>query len=850
MSVETVARGSTQRVRALNEELHRHAIQDRTGEWFDEPGTVVKKEWQRRDGKEYEDIIVRRALAFQAMLEQLTIPDAERTGSPKRTYEIVPGELIVGICPLGSLGIGGAFPEFMTEDEQRVGFVTSQDHVGSVIGHNVVNYTQVMTTGLRGIIEECDRRLESLLTAVDAPNTPTFDRIASKRSFFRAVKICCEAVVAYANRFGDLAEEEASKHPDRADELREVARICHKVPYEPPDSFHEALQSIWFMHVAMHATIDRMSFGRLDQVLQPFYETSRDQGMTDEQAQELIECFLIKGAGPLNYDVSTYEALDHNDYGAIVNAQPDLIDFRIDINNFWQQMVVGGKDKTGKDATNDCTYLFLDAYASCGAVSPVLYARVHRGSPKAYLERIAHTLRESGTNQPILYNDDVIIPALSGLSEFPEEYSNDYAADGCWEPVPQGVTDWTLGIVTLPQALECALNSGALITDDPEFLRGEPISTQTPRVDDNTSFDDLKEYVIRHMRNSIDKLVLSFYMYYLIPGASSPVPFYSALTEGCMEKGRDKTWAGPTFVLAGVLAAGLPNLVNSLASIYEWVYRRKVYTLPDVLTILRANYQGYEQAFHEFLDAPKFGNVIPRETPREGNPNLLMKEILDEYYKAMTAADELARYVFLERVDAAEVEQPGRARRIWELRRLADYAGPSMRDIFGDDFRIRLSAGCGTFELYAFLGRGCAASPDGRRRGEPLAPNFSPTSGTLRDGLGSFLESLDALGLDRFGAGAMSDVCVSKDDAPEGYLVRILEEFVRKNGSILALNLVSTDELNRLYMLAEEVREGTKDHSVLDPYLGVTVRVGGFQTPFVTMTQEQQLDYLGRGVKT
>lgn len=850
MRTEGLLRGSTPRVQDLIKEMLRHAKSDRTGEWFDKlPSLALSLVHGKDEPLEFEDIIIRRARAFQLMLEQLTIPDEEwPPRSQKHTYEIVPGELIVGVCPLGSLGIGGAFPNYLTPEEQRVGFLTSQDYIGSVIGHNVVDYSRVLKTGLKGILDDCERRLKELEGRLDSPGVAKFDRIESKKSFYRAVEICCNAVVAYANKFADLAKSQADKtsSEDRRNELHKIEKICRKVPYYAPETFHEALQSIWFMHLAMHATINRMSLGRLDQALQPFYERSvNNKEITEAEAVELLECFLIKASGRLNLNVSTYRALDHTDYGAIVNAQPDLIDFRCDINNFWQQLVVGGKTKEGKDATNDCTYLILRAFASSGIATPVVYARIHKYSPKAYLKEIAKTLVESGTNQPILYNDEVIVESLQGLPQFPPEYALDYAADGCWEPVPQGVTDWTLGIVIMPHALECALNSGALISDNPEFLRGEPISTQTPRADKIKLFSELKDYVNLHMQHLIDKLVLSFYKYYLIPGASVPVPFYSALSEGCMEKGRDKTWAGTTFVLAGVIAAGLPNLANSLAAIHEWVYERHAYTLPEVLEILRCNFVNHEQTQREFLSSPKFGNVTPSQTSPDGDPNLLMRELLQSFSNALEKAKNLAEHVFL---DDDKLDD-NKGRRLSELRRMADYVGPSMRKIFGEDFQIRLSAGCGTFELYAFLGKGCAASADGRGATKPLAPNFSPTSGTIRDGLGSFLESLDGLNLKKFGAGAMSDVSLSKKDASNDYLINILTKFVMHNGSILSINLVDSDELIQLYELSEEVREGRKDHSTLDDHLDVTVRVGGFQAQFVTMTREQQQDYLSRGVR-
>ena len=187
-------------------------------------------------------------------------------------------------------------------------------------------------------------------------------------------------------------------------------------------------------------------------------------------------------------------------------------------------------------------------------------------------------------------------------------------------------------------------------------------------------------------------------------------------------------------------------------------------------------------------------------------------------------------------------------RNITRLRRMAGYSGVSMQEYFGRDFNIAFSTGCGTFAQCAFLGMGCGASADGRYASKPVAPNFSPTSGTATHGAGAVLASLKGLGLDRFGLGAITDMCFDKKNVDLKFMKEVIRKFMENNGNIITVTVVGPKELDKIHTLCNEVREGEKEADVLFEYNDVSVRVGGWNGPFVALTKVQQEDYLKRSL--
>ncbi|MGE5340866.1 MAG: pyruvate formate lyase family protein [Candidatus Omnitrophota bacterium] len=833
-------KGSTPRTQELLRMLTERATTDRSGEWFSqemfpEVSTLVG-----------EDIIIRRARACEAMFQTMANPKYSET---THTFEIKKGELIVGVIPLGSVGLGKAFPQYMNEKERRLASVTSRD-VQSVFGHNCPDFERVLNHGLKGMLDFCKERIEFLQIEKDYPlgkNTGA----SKKLDFYRAVEICSNAIVAYAAAFADLAESESQKTTDASwkQDLTEIARICRKVPLYPADTFHEAVQSIYFMHLALHSTMDLTSPGRLDQVLQPYYEKDvAANRLDDARATELLECFLIKCAERLNMTSAYLVQQDHLDFGTGLGTNPVFLDQFASANNFMQNIAVGGRTRDGRDAVNQCSYLFLDACMNVGLPTPAVCARIHKDSPAPFLEKIAECLKYSGASLPIVYNDDTITPGFESAG-FPIEEARDYVADGCWEPILNAKGDWTFGTLNMLTVLHCAVNSGAVPSSNPSLLRGSKKSYATPLPEQLDTFEKLQEAFRLHLQFFVDQVVLNIYKFYTIDQSVTPTPILSSILSTCLKVGMDKTWGGAEYIVGGVISTAIPNAANALAAVKKFVYEDNKYTLRQIVDAISYNFgkssaltdskkkELYGQIQTDLISAPKFGNG-------DSYADDIMKWLMDEYRSAIYKAEALADQVFLD-----IPKTPAEEREMSSLRNLVGYSGVSMKEYFGSKFDINFNAGAGTFGQYSFQGQGIPATPDGREDNQPLAPNCSPVSGTVKMGVGHALKSLDKLGLDRFGAGVMVDLCLEENVFDVPTLVSVIKQFVAMNGNITSISVIGSDTLNEIFNIAEEVRQGKRPASDLNPYSQISVRVGGWNAPFVTFTRDQQMDYLKRIMK-
>lgn len=817
-------RCSTNRTASLLQHLKDQSLGDRSGEWF-------QQQMFPEIGKLHSEkpVIIRRALAFQAMLQAMANPaNSIITGS----FRIKEGELLVGVTPLGSVGLGKEFPHYMTVQERRLATITSRDEE-SMFGHNSPDFIRALESGLGGIIQFAEDRLRFLEIDLGC-RLGTVDGLHKKMEFYEAVIICCRAVIDYANAFAGLAQDMAVAETDgvRRAELRHIAAICERVPEKPAETFHEALQSIWFTHLALHATLDFVSIGRLDQVLQPYYEASLGRGeITRETAVELLECFLIKGAGRLNMTTAYLQSQDHLDFGTGLGTSPVFLDQAASANNFLQNIVLGGQTPQGMDATNDCTYLILEASGNVGVPTPTVALRLHAQSPQTLVDKAADTLKRGCAGFPIIYNDECVVSAFE-KDGIPRADALDYVIDGCWEPILNAKSDWTFGMVNLLTVLECALNSGALLSSNPSLMKGQKKSYATKAFAEMASFEDLLEAVRFHIGFFVDMVGLGIYRFYTIDASVTPTPFLSALLGDCLKKGIDKTWGGANYILGGIISTAAPNCANALLSLKKYVFQERKYQPDQVIMALRGNFVGWDQMLADFRKAPKYGND-------DDEVDSLMRWLMDEFHAAVQSTKSLCDEVFLSESAGSDAE------RIDRLRNLAGYSGGSMKERFGDDFNIHFTTGSGTFGQYVAMGWGVAASADGRKSNDPVAPNCSPASGTVDKGIGHIFASIRKLGLDRFAAGVMNDICIdARYETPD--IARILRSFVSSRGNLMSVSLADADMLQQVKKLCDDVRAGNANPSVLDPYSWLSVRVGGWNAPFVTLTAAQQSDYIKR----
>lgn len=832
-------RGSTERVQYLMKLLRERAASNRSGEWLTNdmlPDIANKK------NAEDIPIIVRRAKAFSAMLMAMV---NEKNSKKTFTYEIRPGELIVGTMPLGSLGLGKVFPNYLTEREKEVAFFSSRS-IDSVLAHNVPDFNRVLKGGLKKIISICSMRLELLRVDYEFP-IGARKGMEKKIHFYEAVKICCEGVVKYAMRFAELAGKKAQKEKNaqRKAELLEISRICRKVPYEPADGYYEALHSIWIVHLVLHASASHLSLGRADQILQPHYLKSikspkkyaiGEKEFTRALAQELFECFVIKNSERMMLNTTNLVEQDHTDFATGMGANPFLVDQEVTINQFMQNIVVGGQTRNGKDATNDCTYIIIDACTAVGLPTPVLNVRLHKKSPKKLVSKVAESAVNAGNGQPIVYNDESIIPGMNESPKIPIEEVRDYVVDGCWETLLNAKCDFNYNMINMLTVLECALNGGAGIVKSRMQLRGPKKSFMSTLPDQIKTFAELQKIIRQHLRYFTNKAGLQLYSFYMLESSTTPTPFFSALLGQCLEKGIDKTWGGADYILSGMVYIGMPNAANALTAIKEWVFDKKVYKLDNVVNALKNNFEGYKGMRCNFAKSATFGN-------NNDKADSMMRWLMDSSYEAVKYAEDLCDEVFVERPRSLKERK-----RIKRLRHMAGYSGTNMKDRFGKNFNITFSAGCGTFAQYAFFGTMSGTSADGRLAGKPVAPNFSPVTGTAVNGAGGILSSLKKLGLKRFGLGVMVDMCFDAKETSQEYMEEVLRKFMKDGGSIISLTVVNQEDIKKVHKLCNEVRNGQKDTEVLFPFNHITVRAGGWNSPFLALTQAQQEDYMKRSL--
>ena len=435
------------------------------------------------------------------------------------------------------------------------------------IGHFLPNYEKMLRLGVKGYLESIDGQQGDL---------------------YQAVRIACEGLVELAQRFAAEAERQSAGEKDqvRANELKEIARICRKVPYHPAETFHEGLQSLWLTHMAVNleGLNSAISFGRIDRYLYPYYKSDLERGgISPDAARELLLCFSAKCTEHvflLSEKVSQY----HGGYLVV------------------QAAVVGGMDRNGQDAVNDLTYLFLDVMEEAGLRDPNYQARVHAGSPAKYVERVAQVARR-GNAVPAVFGDEAAIASL-GAHNYPLEEARDYGVVGCVELALPGKSFFSTdaGLFNLPLCLELALNQGK------RFKSGRRVGVATPDPTTFTSIEQVLSAFQIQVEFMVSRMVSDLQVVEKGNRDHHPTPLSSMLVDGCLESGKDVTSGGALYNSSGVQGVGVADVADSLAALDHVVFQRRKYTMPQVLTALRTDFRGAPEIQAELVQAPKYGN--------------------------------------------------------------------------------------------------------------------------------------------------------------------------------------------------------------------------------------------------
>ncbi|MBY8992224.1 MAG: hypothetical protein KGD58_15875 [Candidatus Lokiarchaeota archaeon] len=592
---------------------------------------------------------------------------------------------------------------------------------GTNEGHISAGYEKLLKVGYSGIIKQVELHQSELIE-----NEPDFQE---KFDFYEAVKIHYKAAIQFSKRYSDLAYDMALKEKNevRSRELSNIGDMMKKFAIGTAESFYEAIQLIHFTQNIINIIYQRsvVALGRLDQILWPYYKIDLENKLiTKEFALELIEELNLK----LTWNIT----LLPTDYTTIANA----------LGQNTQTITISGVNKEGNDATNELSYLFLEAYKNIKALTTDLSVRVHKKTPDRFLREVLKVFQS--TSGIAFYNDDIIIPAMKEAGNSLEDARN-YAIIGCVEPSSQGNTFAATGriFINLPGVLELTLNNGYCnLTKQISGLEtGDPVNF--------TNYEELYNAFINQLRYNIEKSVkiakvgdeetIKFF----------PQPFVSALIEGCIEKGRDYTAGGAKYNFSSITAYGFATLVDSFYNIKNLIYEEKVMALPEFIEILNSNFNGEEE---------------------------LRQKLINKYDKWGNDKEE---------VDKLAIE-------LWDL-----FCSEVVKHKCSRNGRY--NPGAYSMGVHVIEGLFSRASADGRKETKPLSNSLSPVNKVERNGITAVLNSIAKLNYDQATNGVAVNVRIHpqnlESDENINKFKHLLKGYFDSGGMQLQPTVVSTETL-------------------------------------------------------
>jgi formate C-acetyltransferase len=460
----------------------------------------------------------------------------------------------------------GVFTEFM---EQRTPGHTAGDK-------------KIFTKGLFDIKKEIRDRKDQINS-----NEVGFEK---KIEELKAMEISADGMIAYSNRYAVKLEilYKKEKNHDRKKELKQMIKICRRVPANAPRTFWEALQHYWFVHVGIVTEAnpwDAFSPGRLDVHLFPFYKKEiSKKTLTKEKAKELLELFWLKfnnQPAPPKVGVTAAESNTYNDFSKIN---------------------IGGLTSEGEDAVNDLSFLILEVLNDMRTLQPNTAAMISEKTPDEFLLRCLDVIKP-GFGEPPLFNFDGVVKQLMRQGKNLKD-SYESGCTGCVETGAFGKESYILtGYFNLPKVLEITLNNGF----DP--LTGKKVGLQTGKPKSYKTFDDFFYAFKKQLRFFIDLKTKGNDIIEEIYAKNLPVPFLSLWIDDCIDKAKDYNYGGARYNTQYIQFVGLGTTTDSLVSIKFNVFECKNYSLNQITEILKENYQNNEETRQIFINkTPKFGN--------------------------------------------------------------------------------------------------------------------------------------------------------------------------------------------------------------------------------------------------
>ena len=597
--------------------------------------------------------------------------------------------------------------------------------------HLAVNYGKMLSEGLAGY----EQRTRDLKASLDLTDPASIDKYV----FYKAVLIVIDAVRQFAARYAKLAENLAAKEPDakRKAELLEMARICAKVPYEPAESFREAVQAVWFIQLILQIESNghSLSYGRFDQYMFPYYKKDMDAGkISQEEALELLTCLWIK-----TLTVNKIRSQAHT----LSSAGSPM----------YQNVTIGGQTTDKKDAVNDLSFLVLKSVAQTRLTQPNLTVRYHKNINKAFFDECVEVMK-LGFGMPALNNDEIIIPSFIRWG-VKEEDAYNYSAIGCVETAVPGKWGYRctgMSYINFPRVLLCAMNNGVDMTSGKRFTKGYGY------------FKDMESY--EELLSAWDKTVREMTRYSVIvenaidKASERDVPdiLCSALTDDCIGRGKTIKEGGAVYDFISGLQVGIANMADSLAAIKKLVFEEKKLTTGELWDAILDDFQSPE--------SKRIQDMLIHEAPKYGNDDDYVDNLVVEAYDSYL--DEIKKY-------------------------------PNTRYQRGPIGGIRYG-GTSSISANVGQGVGTMATPDGRHAHEPLAEGCSPAHNADKNGPTAVFKSVAKLPTEKITGGVllnqkMTPQILAKEENKQKLEMLIATFFNRLHGYHVQYNIVSRETL-------------------------------------------------------
>ncbi len=811
-------------------------------------------------------VAVRSGWAARVLLGQVLVDESigfrgqrvvdGKTVNGTDTYRIQPSEILVGAMPNLGLGEGKYLIDFARDDEQLDNFFDNLSYASGV-GHVVPTFARALQLGLSGLIADIQSRQQAATTE-------------DKKHFYAGAVLALEGVVLHCEAYADLADQMAARlsagQSAERDNLAQISGRMRRLASGVPASLADATQLVFTLHACLHHAGEPTAVGRLDQLLQPFYESDFASGVIDEaQAQEIIDSFWVKLGEKVLLNRQFVD--DHQVFGNLAMGGASAPYPQGSSNNQWiQQVTVGGTvadnaPGTGSPAYNDVTRLCLRAARRLPLNAPCLSLRVRSDMPADIIHEASLAILSGGAH-PILVSDEKTIPALAKSGDrigngsdgsgstpvaekagglFQSEVSladaRDYACDGCYEPQLSGNSWFTLGGLVSLQPLECALNQGKTWQSaGPVWFRGQRVSfTSKPAVEIET-FDELIELYFKHMRWLYAKQANGQLQLFGRMQAVCPAPLLSVFINGCLDKGLDYYQGGPRYNVIAPCFTGLSTLVDSLWAIRHLVFDAStaMTSLPELVTALRCNWgEHMVEPFISVLEGPARIEAKAERYRRIRAAAMALPKFGRGHAGIDQFGDAIVGRVAQTAVDVFTRPAERTAARMLAL---AKQLGTAEQPFGG----FQIQPGVGTFENYLDWGNMTGASADGRLSGDSIASDLSPAPSYGDQPVQPRPQTLQAAmeGYDGQGVAAMWDGTPVDFNIPEDFPVEDLEKAIAAFANGRGSSIVTITCADVATMEA-----ATKDPEKYDL---LRVRMGGWSEFFVAMFPAHQAQHQRR----